>query len=100
MIVCMTAAITGQDVDRMTRHWLKRPAGSYYGCGYGNDLKSVLFTPFLDGRADDQITKLKEDVPVHSMLPDGAVSLYSVNTPPDRTDIVLEVAGRMIALEG
>ena len=100
MIAIMTAAITGQDVDRMARHWLKRPVGSYYGCNYGNDLKSALFTPFGDGRADDQIMKLKEDVPVLTMLPSDATSLYSINTPPDRTDVILEVAGRTIALTG
>lgn len=95
----MDRQITGQDVERMARHWFKRPVNSYYGCGYGHSLPEVLFNPFGADKANEQVDKLKEDVPVLGILPEGSVNLYSVNTPPDRTEIIAAIAGRTIALE-
>ena len=32
------------------------------------------------------------------VLPNGAINLYSMRTPPDRLDLVIEVAGRAITV--
>jgi hypothetical protein len=87
------ARITGQDIQRMVRHWLKTPTNGYLGSDYGQDAKSLLQRPHADGLADAFLQKLRTDVPIVGAMPSEDVNLYAINTPPDKTEIVIEVAG-------
>lgn len=90
------ATITGNDVQSMVRHWLSTPVCGYLGSDYGQDLPALLQHPQADGEADAFLQKLRADVTVLQALPAGSVNLYSVQTAPDRLDLVIEVAGRAI----
>ncbi|MCO6429023.1 hypothetical protein [Nitrosomonas communis] len=92
----MAATITSNDIQDMVTHWLSTPAYSYLGSDYGQDIKSLLQLPQSDGRPEEQLQKLREDVPVLQVLPSNSVNLYGVQTPPDRLDLVIEVAGHAI----
>ncbi len=80
----------------MVSHWLHTPVNGYLGSDYGQDLKSLLQLPQSDGRPEEQLQKLREDVPVLQVLPPNSVNLYGVQTLPDRLDLVIEVAGQAI----
>ncbi|MDC8446081.1 MAG: hypothetical protein LV471_09185 [Nitrosomonas sp.] len=54
--------------------------------------------PQADGAPEALLEKLRVDVPVLQALPRGAVNLYGVQTPPDRLDLVIEVAGQTITV--
>ena len=87
--------LTPTDLEAMITHWLETPAGSYYGSGYGSNIKNTLQRPMQDREADEVIRKLIEDIPILQMLPEGSVNLYSY-VDPDRVDvshIVTQVAG-------
>jgi len=90
------ATITGSDIQDMVRHWLNTPVDGYLGSDYGQDLKALLQLPQSDGAPDALLQKLRDDVPVLQALPRGSVNLYGVQSPPDRLDLAIEVAGRMI----
>lgn len=93
--------ITGQLAQDMVRDWLKTPVNGYLGSSYGQDFKRILHRPMSAPRVDEQIAKLREDVPVLGMLPPDAVNLYSYQDPAlhDRLKVALEVAGRTFPLE-
>ncbi len=90
------ATITGNEIQGMVGHWLKTPVGAYLGSGYGQDAKAMLQLPQSDGAPDAFLQKLRTDVAVLQALPAGSVNLYGVQTPPDRLDLVIEVAGQAI----
>ncbi len=92
------ATITGKDIQEMVRHWLDTPVSGYLGSDYGQDIKSLLQLAQSDGAPEALLEKLRLDVPVLQALPSGAVNLYSVQTPPDRLDLVIEVAGQAITV--
>jgi hypothetical protein len=85
--------ITGRDLQLMIGHWLEVPVEGYLGSDYGQDIKALLQNPQAAGQADEYIAKLKSDIPILQVMPPGTVNLYGVQTPPDRLDLVLEVAG-------
>lgn len=88
------ATITGNDIHAMVEHWLKVQVYGYLGSDYGQDLKALLQRPFSDGAADAFLAKMYADIPALSVLPAGAVNLYSVRTRPDQLDLVIDVSGR------
>ena len=88
--------IDGTEVQDMVSHWLKTPVNGYLGSGYGQSLKDLLQNTLSDGAADAQLQKLRSDVPVLQVLPDNSTNIYSVQTPPDRLDLLIEVAGQAI----
>lgn len=92
------AQITGIDIQRMVRHWLNTPVNGYLGSGYGQDIKALLQNPLSSGEADGVLQKLRADVPVLAVLPDGAVNLYGVQSGIDRLDLVIEVAGQAVTV--
>ncbi|MBY0475377.1 MAG: hypothetical protein K2Q13_10020 [Nitrosomonas sp.] len=94
------ATITGNDIQDMVSHWLKTPTNGYLGSDYGQDIKSLLQNPQSSGEPEAVLQKLRVDVPVIQSIPDGSVNLYSVQTPPDRLDLVIEVAGQGIQVPG
>lgn len=85
--------VTGLDIQNFVGHWLKTPLNGYFGLDVGQDLKALLQSPLLDGLADEQIAKLKDDLPVLNLLPAGSVNIYGVASGIDRLDLVIEVAG-------
>ena len=93
-----SANITGSSVQGMITHWLHTPINGYLGSGYGQDTKSLLHRPQSVSDADEYLAKLRNDVPVLQALPASSVNLYGVQTPPDRLDVVLEVAGNAFPL--
>lgn len=86
-----TSLLTPERILRAVQHWLNTPVNGYLGSDYGNDLKSVLQTPFAAGLANAQIAKLRRDVPILQALPANAINLYIRETPPDKLDIILQV---------
>ena len=94
----MANTITGSDIQEMVSHWLHVPVNGYLGSSYGQDIKALLHRPQADGAPEALLQKLRVDVPVLQALPSGAINLYSVQTPPDRLDLVIEVAGQAIAV--
>lgn len=92
----MATTITSNDIQDMVSHWLATPVNGYLGSDFGQDLKSLLHLPQSDGKPEEQLQKLRIDVPVLQALPAGAVNLYSIQTPPDRLDLMIEVAGQAI----
>lgn len=85
--------IKGSDVQGMISHWIETPVCGYLGSDYGQDIKALLQNPQASGQAEEYIAKLKADIPILQVMPAGTVNLYGVQTPPDRLDLVLEVAG-------
>ena len=94
----MANTINGSDIQDMVSHWLHTPVNGYLGSSYGQDIKALLHRPQADGAPEALLQKLRVDVPVLQALPSGAVNLYSVQTPPDRLDLVIEVAGQAITV--
>ncbi|AEJ01306.1 hypothetical protein Nit79A3_1474 [Nitrosomonas sp. Is79A3] len=94
----MANPITGNDIQEMVSHWLQVPVNGYLGSSYGQDINSLLHRPQADGAPEALLEKLRADVPVLQALPSGAVNLYSVQTPPDRLGLVIEVAGQAITV--
>jgi hypothetical protein len=90
--------INGSDIQSMIGHWLDTPVYGYLGSDYGQDVKALLQNPQAAGQADEFLAKLKADVPIVQIMPSGSVNLYGVQTPPDRLDLVLEVAGTAITV--
>lgn len=81
----------------MVRHWLNTPAGSYLGSSYGSNLKDMLQRPILESGMDEVIAKLKEDIPILSVLGSGAVNVLAYEGARiDSLELVIEVAGRAI----
>lgn len=92
------ATITGNDIQGMVSHWLHTPANGFLGSDYGQDAKSLLQRPAADGAPDAYLNKLRVDVEVLQALPRNSVNLYGIHTPPDRLDLVIEVAGQTISV--
>lgn len=81
----------------MVRHWLNTPAGSYLGSSYGSNLKDMLQRPILESGMDEVVAKIKEDIPILSVLGAGAVNVLAYEgSRIDSLDLVIEVAGRVI----
>lgn len=96
---CMDT-IDGISIQDMVAHWTRTPVNGYLGSDYGQDIKSLLQNPLSSGEPEALLQKLRVDVPVIQSIPDGSVNLYSVQTPPDRLDLVIEVAGQGIQVPG
>ena len=92
----MDTTINGNDIQAMVGHWLGTPAGAYLGSDYGQTANDMLQLPQSGGAPDAFLAKMSEDVPVLQALPSGSVNLYGVNTPPDRLDLIVEIAGMAI----
>ena len=83
--------ITQIDVEQMVQHWLNTPINTYLGSDYGFDKHALLFSPLTMEMADEMIAKLKRDVPILSLLPQGAINFYSFQVPPDKTLVFLQI---------
>jgi len=94
------ATITGTEIHAMVEHWLRIQVNGYLGSDYGQDIKALLQLPLADGAADAFLAKMREDIPALQALPAGALNLYSVETPPDRQDLIIEIAGRTFEVTG
>lgn len=91
------ASISPQDIRRMVLHWLETPAGSYFGSGYGHNLKDPLQRPMMDLRMEEVIDKMKTDIPILGALGAGAINIYAYEgTSISDVDLVIEVAGMHI----
>lgn len=88
----------GRNVAGMTTHWLDTPVMGYLGSSYGQDLKANLQLPQNEAVANDYIRKLQNDVPVLSILPDGAIGLYAVPMGVDGVEVKLIVADQTFEL--
>jgi len=97
----MADIIDGKQIQGMVSHWLQTPVNGYLGSDYGQSLKDILQNPLSNGSADAQLQKLRTtDVPVLQILPENSVNIYSVQTQPDRLDLLIEVAGQAIEVPG
>jgi hypothetical protein len=92
------STINGAEIQKMVGHWLGTPVEGYLGSDYGQDAQALLQMPHSDRAPDDFLDKLRADVPVINMLPPGSANLYSIQTAPDRLDLVIEVAGQIIEI--
>ena len=96
----MSNEITGKDVQDMVSHWLSTPTNGYRGSGYGQDVKSLLQQSQNSGKADELLAKMRVDIPVLQVMPQGSTNIYAVTSGVDRLDIVIEVAGQAFAVGG
>lgn len=85
--------ITGNDIQNMVTHWIHTPENGYLGSGYGQNLKSILQKPMMDSAADEQLKKMRDDVAIVNLLPEQSANIYSLQTDPDRLDLIIEVGG-------
>lgn len=88
------AKITATDIHDMGRHWLNTPACGYLGSDYGQDAKALLQRPHMDTAADAFLAKLRMDVPVMQVLPQGSLNLYGITSGADRLELVVDIAGQ------
>lgn len=93
-----TKTLSGREVVEMTTHWTETPMNGYLGSSYGQNIKSFLQQPQSDVVANNFIQKLREDVPVLTVLPSNAVSLYAVPKGLDRSEVYLNVSGQNYSL--
>lgn len=98
MMVFMKPTITGNDIQDMVTHHLGTPPNGYLGSPYGTQIKEMLQNPEATGVANAFIAKLRQDVPVLTAMPNGAVNIYYQDTPPDRRELILDVAGNQVVL--
>jgi len=96
----MNTQITGTEIQDMVGHWLNTPCNAYFGSDYGQDLKSLLQRSQTDGRADEQIAKMRTDIPVLQILPSDSTNIYAVTSGVDRMDLIIEVAGSAFVVDG
>lgn len=96
-----TPQITPEDISAMVRHWLGTPPEGYLGSPYGADAKALLQRPQNDTQALPQfIEKMYRDLPVLSVLPDGAVNVWTEAVGADRLALYIDVAGELITVGG
>lgn len=93
-----TSSINTQEIERMVRHWLNTPMHTYLGDDYGFDRSALLLKAFNQIDADAVIAKLKRDVPVLDLLPNGSVNLYSSRDGLDKLNFVLQIANITIEI--
>ena len=86
--------ITGIELGEMVDHWLSTPVNGYLGSDYGQDARSMLQRPHMEGAANGFLRKLRDDIPLLEALPADAVAIYGQPAGVDRLEIVLEVSGR------
>lgn len=85
----------------MVRHWLETPPEGYLGSPYGSDVKSLLQRPQTDDQALSQfIEKMYVDLPILSILPAGAVRVWTESLGVDRVALRLDVVGELITVGG
>jgi hypothetical protein len=84
----------------MTGHWLATPVNGYLGSGYGSDVKSLVQTPMAAGLAEDLIAKARQDIPLLLVAAPGALNVYASDVGLDVKQIVFEVSGELIAVDG
>ncbi len=94
----MANIIDGKSIQDMVTHWLKTPVNGYLGSSYGQNIKSLLQNPLSDGAADALIQKLRRDVPALQIFPENSINIYSIRTPPDKLEYVIEVSGQAITV--
>lgn len=90
--------ITAIEIQKMVRHWLETPAFGYLGSDYGQDIKSMLQKPLSTIEADEFLNKLRQDVPILNVMPEGAVNLYVQDEAPDKRKLIIEIAGQEITV--
>lgn len=97
----MSTKITGKELQYMIRHWLKTPVNGYLGSDYGQDAKALLLRAMSDqASVDEFLQKLRSDIPLIGAMPAGSVNIYAVERGVDRKEIVIEVDGTAVSLEG
>ena len=84
----------------MVEHWLRTPVNGYLGSGYGQDLKAILQRPMADAKADEQVDKLRGDVPIIGALPAGSVNLYAADVGIDQKSLLVEIGGQVFQVPG
>lgn len=92
---------TTTEIGNMVRHWLATPPDAYLGSSYGNNLRDLLQAPMATQFADAVIAKMKEDIPILGVLPNGSINIYMQDTPGrnDGKTLFVEVVGQMIQLQ-
>jgi hypothetical protein len=91
-------AISTKEIQKFVDHWLKTPTNGYLGSPYGQDLPSLLQRALSEPAADAFLDKLRADVAIFTAMPQGSVNLYGVRVPPDRLNLVIDVAGTLIEI--
>jgi hypothetical protein len=91
--------ITGEDVQSMVGHWLGCPPNGYLGSSYGTDVQAMVQRSLSADDGNAFLDKLRQDVPIIQAAPAGTVNVYSADNPPDKRDILIEVAGQVISAQ-
>ena len=92
------ADISVSDVREMIEYHLATPVDSILHSHFGNILNELLQNPLSAGVSDKFIAKLKSDVSILQVLPSNAINIYSINRPPDKKYLYLEIASTQFNL--
>lgn len=95
----MENEITQQDIEEWVRHWLSTPINTYLGSDYGFDKQVLLHTPLSENNANEMIAKLRRDVPVLSIVPDGEINIFSIPVPPDKLQIIIQIGNITVGID-
>jgi hypothetical protein len=88
--------ITAQDLQGMVSHWLGCPPNGYLGSGYGSGVQDLLQTPLSGPGADALVSKLREDIAIMGQLPQGALSVLTEESGPDKLSIFFQVVDALV----
>ncbi|WP_230657796.1 hypothetical protein [Psychrobacter sp. I-STPA10] len=80
-----------QTVINMINHWLDTPVNSYFGQGYGADLRSMLLQELSSTKADELLIKLRQDIPLLNQFDDSSLSVHSETVGFDTVKVYLSV---------
>ena len=93
-----TQSITTKDIQEMVTHWFSVPVEGYLGSNYGQNIRSLLAKPMSSADADGVIKKMKKDLPILGMIPDGQINIYLQDTGTDKKRLIVDVSGHHIEI--
>lgn len=85
-----------EKVQNMVSHWLGCPPNGYFGSLYGSDIRAMLQAPQRSGLGNDFVAKMRRDIPILTVIPDGQIDIGITDSGPDRRDIVIGIGSQFV----
>ncbi|MDN5565898.1 MAG: hypothetical protein L0G25_03770 [Psychrobacter sp.] len=76
--------IDEQKITAMVTHWLETPPNSYFGQGYGADVRSMLLQKLSSDNADALLKKLRLDILLMATLDDSQLNISTATDGFDK----------------
>jgi hypothetical protein len=93
------AAVTTDDIVRMTQRWFATPRGSVLGWEFGNSASDAVMQPMTANAADRIVAEIKMDMPVLRQIGDS-VGIFEVEAEKNQRVIVAQVLGKIAWVGG